>query len=88
MHAGFRSPSAPIIYRAIQLAALAGFPALVALGCALLARPLNSALLYILFAFVVGFFLPRYVLRTNDSLASATGALGPRRCAGPDGHLG
>ena len=63
MQAGFRSPSAPIMYRAIQLLSLGGFPAAVALGCAILARPLNSAILFILFAFVIGFFLPRFVLR-------------------------
>jgi tight adherence protein C len=62
MHAGFRSQNAPIIYRALQLATLAGFPAAVALTCALLARPVTSALMWILFAFVTGFFLPRYVL--------------------------
>ncbi len=63
MQAGFRSANASVIYRGIQLAALAGFPALVALGCALLAKPISSALLWILMAFVIGFFLPRYVLR-------------------------
>jgi tight adherence protein C len=63
MHAGFRSASAPVVFRAIQLAALAGFPAMVALACAILARPISSALLWILMAFVIGFFLPRYVLR-------------------------
>jgi tight adherence protein C len=63
MHAGFRSASAPVVFRAIQLAALAGFPAMVALACAILARPISSALLWILGAFVIGFFLPRYVLR-------------------------
>jgi tight adherence protein C len=63
MQAGFRSPSAPITFRAIQICSLAGFPAMVGLACALLARPLSSAVLYILFAFVIGFFLPRYVLR-------------------------
>jgi tight adherence protein C len=62
MHAGFRSQNAPITYRAIQLATLAGFPAAVALTCAPLARPLSSALVWILFAFVIGFFLPRYLL--------------------------
>src|SRR5712691_6323150 len=45
MQAGFRSAGAPITYRAIQLCTLAGFPAMVALACALLARPLNSAVL-------------------------------------------
>jgi tight adherence protein C len=63
MQAGFRSAGAPITYRAIQICTLAGLPAMVALGCALLARPLSSALVFILFAFVIGFFLPRYVLR-------------------------
>ena len=62
MQAGFRGPSAPVIYRALQLASLIGFPGLVALGCAVLARPLGSAFLFILLAFVVGFVLPRYVL--------------------------
>jgi tight adherence protein C len=63
MQAGFRSPSAPLTFRALQLIALAGMPAIVAIGCALLARPLNSAVLYILAAFVLGFFLPRYALQ-------------------------
>lgn len=63
MHAGFRSNEAPIIYRAIQLATMAGFPAVVAVVCAILARPLGSALIWIILAFVMGFFLPRYVLR-------------------------
>jgi tight adherence protein C len=62
MHAGFRSQEAPIIYRAIQLASMAGFPLIVAGVCAFLARPLQSALVYIILAFVVGFILPRYFL--------------------------
>ena len=63
MQAGFRSSSAPVVYRAVQLATMAAFPAMVAFACAVLARPLNSALFWILFAFVIGFFLPRYALR-------------------------
>jgi len=63
MQAGFRSAGAPLCYRAVQLAAMAGFPAIVALTCALLARPLGGAILWILAAFVIGFFLPRYALR-------------------------
>ena len=62
MQAGYRSPNAPVIFRAVQIAALVGLPGLVALGCALLARPLDSAVTWILMAFVAGFFLPRYVL--------------------------
>ena len=63
MHAGFRSESAPIIYRGVQLMSMAGFPLVVALTCAILGRPLASALVWIILAFVVGFFLPRYGLK-------------------------
>jgi tight adherence protein C len=68
MHAGFRSAEAPIIYRAIQLTSMAGFPLVVAGVCAFLGRPLQSAVVYIIFAFLVGFALPRFVLRriTNN----------------------
>ena len=62
MHAGFRSPEAPIIYRGMQLGAMAGFPLIVAGVCAILAKPLGDALVYIIVAFVAGFFLPRYFL--------------------------
>jgi tight adherence protein C len=63
MHAGFRSPEAPLIYRGIQLVSMAGFPLAVAGVCALTARPLKNALIYIILGFVAGFFLPRYFLR-------------------------
>jgi tight adherence protein C len=68
MQAGYRSESAPIIYRSLQLASLVLFPAFVAMGCALVGRPLNSALQWILASFIVGFFLPRVVL--NRMMAS------------------
>jgi len=42
---------------------MAGFPAVVALICAILARPLQSALVWIILAFVAGFILPRYSLK-------------------------
>ena len=63
MHAGFRSAEAPVVYRALQLGTMAGFPAVVAVVCAVLARPLSSALIWIILAFVAGFILPRYILR-------------------------
>lgn len=63
MQAGIRSANAPAMYRTIQLVTMAGFPAIVALVCALLARPLSGAVLWILSAFIIGFFLPRYALR-------------------------
>ena len=62
MQAGFRSDNAPIFYRALQLSALFGFPTAVAAGCVLLGKPLDGSVLWILSAFVVGFFLPRYLL--------------------------
>jgi tight adherence protein C len=62
MQAGYRGTNAPIVYRAVQLAALAGFPGAVALVCAFLGRPLGNAFLFICVAFVFGFMLPRYVL--------------------------
>ncbi|HEX9919302.1 MAG TPA: type II secretion system F family protein [Pyrinomonadaceae bacterium] len=62
MQAGYRSPNAPVVFRAVQIAVLVGLPGLVALGCMMLARPLDSVLTWILMAFVAGFFLPRYVL--------------------------
>jgi len=63
MQAGFRSENAPIFYRAIQLATLFGFPGAVAVTCILLAKPLENVVLWILSAFVIGFFLPRYLLK-------------------------
>jgi tight adherence protein C len=63
MQAGYRSPHAPVIFRAVQISVLIGLPGMVALGCAVMARPLDSAVTWILMAFVAGFFLPRYVLR-------------------------
>lgn len=63
MQAGFRSNDAPMIFRGIHLGAMVGFPMLVTVVCSAMARPLSSAVLWILFAFVVGFFLPRYVLK-------------------------
>jgi len=62
MHAGYRSAESPIIFRAIHVACMAGFPLLVAGVCALTARPLNKAVIFIIIAFVAGFFLPRYFL--------------------------
>lgn len=62
MQAGFRSAGAPVIYRALQLVAMAGFPLMVALTCAFLGRPLGNAVIWIILGFVAGFFLPRYLL--------------------------
>jgi tight adherence protein C len=62
MTAGYRGPNAPVIYRAIQLTSMMLFPGSVALVFIVLAWPLNSAILWFLAAFILGFFLPRFVL--------------------------
>ena len=67
MHAGFRAKEGPIIFRAIHLASMAGFPLVVAGVCAVLGRPLQSALIWIMLAFVLGFALPRFVLKRITS---------------------
>jgi tight adherence protein C len=63
MQAGFRSDNAPIFYRALQLSTLLVFPGAVAFICILLAKPLESAVLWILSAFVIRLLLPRYLLK-------------------------
>ncbi|HVF68168.1 MAG TPA: type II secretion system F family protein [Pyrinomonadaceae bacterium] len=63
MNAGIRSESGPIVFRAIQLLSLAGFPAVVAMGCAMTGRPLGSAMVAIAVATVKGAYLPRFVLK-------------------------
>ena len=62
MQAGYRSANAPVIFRAVQLAALTGLPAAVALACAVLGRPLGSALLWIVIGAALGFIGPRFAL--------------------------
>jgi tight adherence protein C len=62
MQAGFRSPSAPGIYRATQLSLMVILPGLVLFFWALSAQPLNDALLPVLGAFATGFLKPRFIL--------------------------
>jgi tight adherence protein C len=62
MHAGCRSANAPVIFRAVQLASFTGLPAVVALVCAALGRPLGSALVWIVVGAALGFLGPRFVL--------------------------
>ena len=62
MQAGFRSESAPGIYRAIQLTLMIAFPSMVLLGYSLTAQPMSEALLPCLGAFATGFLKPRFIL--------------------------
>jgi len=68
MQAGFRSHSAPAVYRASQVLLMAALPTSVALSFVALGRPLNKATLPVLIAFCIGFVLPRFVL--NRLMAS------------------
>jgi tight adherence protein C len=68
MQAGFRSHSAPAVYRASQVLLMAALPTSVALSFIALGRPLNKATLPVLLAFCIGFVLPRFVL--NRLMAS------------------
>ena len=62
MQAGFRSQMATPVYRATQLLLMIGFPLLILALWAFLARPFSSAMVPVLFAFVAGFILPRFIL--------------------------
>ena len=62
MQAGFRSEHAPSIYRALQLISMLVLPGLVLLVWMFLARPINGALIPVLFAFAAGFLLPKFIL--------------------------
>ncbi|HEU5131111.1 MAG TPA: type II secretion system F family protein [Pyrinomonadaceae bacterium] len=68
MQAGFRSSSAPAIYRVTQLFSMVFFPLLIVMVWSIMARSLNDALLPALFALGAGFLLPRFVL--NRLIAS------------------
>jgi len=62
MQAGYRTPTAPIIFRAIQLVSLVVFPLVVLFWATTSGKPLRDFLLYILIAVLLGFILPRYIL--------------------------
>lgn len=68
MQAGFRSPSAPAVYRATQIVLMLAFPTGIILVWMALGRPVNGATVPVLFAFMAGFILPRFVL--NRLMAS------------------
>ncbi|HET7114713.1 MAG TPA: type II secretion system F family protein [Pyrinomonadaceae bacterium] len=68
MQAGFRSHSAPAVYRASQVFLMVALPTSVILSFLTLGRPLNKATLPLIIAFCIGFVLPRFVL--NRLMAS------------------
>jgi tight adherence protein C len=68
MQAGFRGAHAPSVYRAIQFLSMITCPLLLVSAYALMAWPLNDALIPALFALAAGFILPRFIL--NRLIAS------------------
>ena len=68
MMAGFRSPHATAIYRALQLVSMVIFPVSILLLWMFLTRPLNGAIMPALFAFAAGFIMPRFIV--NRLIAS------------------
>lgn len=68
MQAGYRSTSAPAIYRVLQLVSMVFFPLMIVFVWSMMAFSLNEALLPALFAFGAGFLLPRLIL--NRLIAS------------------
>lgn len=68
MQAGYRSPSAPGVYRVTQLGLMIVIPALLVLAWSMMGRPLNTVMIPALLSFGVGFILPRFIL--NRMIAS------------------
>ncbi|HJP92075.1 MAG TPA: type II secretion system F family protein [Pyrinomonadaceae bacterium] len=63
MQAGYRSPEAPIIYRGIHLASMAGFPVLSVMVNSYLGNSFSTVLMSLMISFVTGFFMPPFFLK-------------------------
>jgi tight adherence protein C len=62
MQAGYRSPSAPSVYRVTQLFLMVIFPLLILFVFSVTGRSAMDAVMPALFAFGAGFLLPRFIL--------------------------
>jgi len=62
MQAGFRSPSAPAIFRVTQLGLMVILPGLVLFRYSISAQPLSEAMIPALAAVMIGFLKPRFIL--------------------------
>src|SRR5262249_4734720 len=62
MHAGYFSSRSPMIYRALQLATLVGFPLIVTLVFMVWGYPLSEAYSWVIGAVGAGYLLPRIIL--------------------------
>ena len=62
MQAGFRSPSAPAVFRVTQLGLMIILPTIVLISYSISASPMVDAVLPALGAFAVGFLKPKFIL--------------------------
>src|SRR5262249_43753301 len=67
MQAGYRSPNAPMIYRAIEIISLLGIPGVTAFVLMTTGRTLSGSLVWLAVAPFLGYITPRYIL---DNLIS------------------
>ncbi len=67
MQAGYRSNEAPIIYRGIHVASMAGFPLITAGVTTYFAQAFSTVIIGMMIAFVMGFFLPPFFLKRTIS---------------------
>jgi len=65
LQAGYRSPDAAMAFRAIQLTLIVAIPSLMMTAAFLLDRPLNSFLVWAGLGAAIGFYLPRFLLRSK-----------------------
>ena len=65
LRAGYRSPEAATAFRAIQVTLLVAIPSLIITLCFVFARSASDTALFGMIGAAVGFYLPRYVLRSK-----------------------
>ena len=65
LQAGYRSPDAAMVFRAIQITLIVAMPSLVTTACFILDRPLNNFVVLGGFGAAIGFYLPRMTLRSK-----------------------
>lgn len=63
MQAGYHSPNAPVIFRAVQIILLFSFPFVAVVWSMTTMQTFSNMLMWCSLAFIIGFALPRYVLR-------------------------
>lgn len=62
MYAGYLSPNAPLVYRAIQLISLIGFPLVTTFFFLSIGHSLKESMVWIAIALCIGYLLPRTIL--------------------------